>query len=190
MVLAQIDSAVITGWTDLKQTLSLKRQAILNNKITIEMQPEKSDTYRACWLIQLSDCYFLCSTICSHFWITSSSTKFPSRWISFCPYFRDQKMNASIRNPFEESDETRDHVEYKATAYQRSKTSDNNPITYPPVILSCLNSTIMGELCACAADRHKITSRGVCFLPSQCAPCLPLREKGLMLAWYCIRHPQ
>ena len=101
-----------------------------------------------------------------------------------------RKTNASNRNPFEESDETRDHVEYKAMAYQRSKTSDNNPITYPPVILSCLNSTIMGELCACAAERHKITSRGVCFLPSQCAPCLPLREKGLMLAWYCIRLPQ
>lgn len=93
-------------------------------------------------------------------------------------------------NPFEESDETRDRAEYKAMAYQRSKTSDNNLITYPPVILSCLNSTIMGELCTCEADRHKITGRGVCFLPSQCAPCLPLREKGLMLAWYCIRHPQ
>lgn len=118
------------------------------------------------------------------------STKFSLWWVLLSPYFRDHKTNISNRNPFEESDETRDHVEYKAMAYQRSKTSDNNPITYPPVILSCLNSTIMGELCACAADRHKITSRGVCFLPSQCAPCLPLREKGLMLAWYCIRHPQ
>lgn len=92
--------------------------------------------------------------------------------------------------PFEEPDEAPDHSEYKAMAYQRNKISDNNPITYPPVILSCLNSTIMGELCACEADRHKINGRGVCFLPSQCAPCLPLREKGLMLAWYCIRHPQ
>lgn len=117
-------------------------------------------------------------------------TKFSLRRVLFSPYFRDHKADASNRNPFEESDETRDHVGYKATAYQRSKTSDNNPITYPPVILSSLNSTITEELCACAADRHKITSRGVCFLPSQCAPCLPLREKGLMLAWYCIRHPQ
>lgn len=118
------------------------------------------------------------------------STKFSLQWVLFSPDFRDHKTNASNRNPFEESDETRDHAEYKVMAYQRSKTSDNNPITYPPVILSCLNSTIMGELCACEADRHKITSRGVCFLPSQCAPCLPSREKGLMLAWYCIRHPQ
>ncbi len=119
---------------------------------------------------------------------------FPSNFhyeeFCFSPYFRDHKTDASSRNPFEESDETRDHVGYKAMAYQRSKTSDNNPITYPPVILSSLNSTITVELCACAAERHKITSRGVCFLPSQCAPCLPLREKGLMLAWYCIRHPQ
>lgn len=132
--------------------------------------------------------FFVCFTIASG--QLHLSTKFSLWWVLFSPYFRDHKTNASNRNPFEESDETRDHVEYKAMAYQRSKTSDNNPITYPPVILSCLNSTIMGELCACAADRHKITSRGVCFLPSQCAPCLPLREKGLMLAWYCIRHPQ
>lgn len=140
-------------------------------------------------LIHFSPCVFVLQNK-----VTSGelyiSIKFPLWWVLFCPYFTDQKTNASNRNPFEESDETRDHVEYKATAYQRSKTSDNNPITYPPVILSCLNSTIMGKLCACAADRHKITSRGVCFLPSQCAPCLPLREKGLMLAWYCIRHPQ
>lgn len=118
------------------------------------------------------------------------STKFSLQRVLFSLHFADHKTNVSDRNPLEESDETRDHVEYKAMAYQRSKTSDNNPITYPPVILSCLNSTIMGELCACVAERHKITSRGVCFLPSQCAPCLPLREKGLMLAWYCIRHPQ
>lgn len=35
--------------------------------------------------------------------------------------------NECHRNPFEESDETCDHVEYKATAYQRSKTSDIRP---------------------------------------------------------------
>lgn len=29
------------------------------------------------------------------------------------------------------ADESRDHVEHKATAYQSSKTSDNNPIAYP-----------------------------------------------------------
>lgn len=109
----------------------------------------------------------------------------------FPPLFRNHKTATSDRTPpFEEPDEATDHWKYKTMANQRKKISDNNPITYPPVILSCLNSTIMGELCACEADRHKITGRGVCFLPSQCAPCLPLREKGLMLAWYCIRHPQ
>lgn len=115
---------------------------------------------------------------------------FPLHCLAFSLHFTDHKTNLGDRNPFEEADESRDHVEYKAMANQRSKTSDNNPITYPPVILSCLNSTITRELCACVAERHKITSRGVCFRPSQCAPCLPLREKGLMLAWYCIRHPQ
>lgn len=102
----------------------------------------------------------------------------------FPPLFGNHKTDTSARTPFWGA------CFYKAMANQRKKISDNNPITYPPVILSCLNSTIIGELCACETDRHKITGRGVCFLPSQCAACLPLREKGLMLAWYCIRHPQ
>lgn len=131
----------------------------------------------------------VCFTKCSHV-LTSSSFDYIFIRASFVFSIFYRSTIASNTNPFEESDENHDYVEYKAMAYQRSKTSDNNPITYPPVILSCLNSTIIGELCACATERHKITSRGVCFLPSQCAPCLASWEKGLMLAWYCIRHPQ
>lgn len=66
-------------------------------------------------------------------------------WLS--PHLTNRQTNICGRHPFEEFDGARDHAEYKATAYQRSKTSDNNPITYPPVILSCPNSTFTGGSC-------------------------------------------
>lgn len=74
--------------------------------------------------------------------LKTSPTTLLSQFPMFSLHFTPRQTNPGDGNPFEMADESRDHVEHKATAYQSSKTSDNNPIANPPVFLSCPNSTI------------------------------------------------